>query len=112
MIYALKRLALGIFLIALASAVLLLSDRGHRTAARRTVLRLAIVQHANTAVLDEGIRGVIDGLSARGFREGDRIAIDRFNAQGDMPTGIAIARQVTAGDYDLVITSSTPSMQA
>ena len=35
-----------------------------------------------------------------------------FNAQGDMPTGIAIAKQVTAGDYDLVITSSTPSMQA
>ena len=29
-----------------------------------------------------------------------------------MPTGIAIARQVTAGGYDLVITSSTPSMQA
>ena len=29
-----------------------------------------------------------------------------------MPTGIAIAKQVTGGDYDLVITSSTPSMQA
>jgi putative ABC transport system substrate-binding protein len=29
-----------------------------------------------------------------------------------MPTGVAIARQVTTGDYDLVITSSTPSMQA
>ena len=25
-----------------------------------------------------------------------------------MPTGIAIARQITTGDYDLVITSSTP----
>jgi ABC-type uncharacterized transport system substrate-binding protein len=112
MLYAFKRLALGIFLIALASAILLLSDRGHRTAARRAVLRLAIVQHANTAVLDDGVRGVIEGLSARGFREGERIRIDHFNAQGDMPTGIAIAKQVTAGDYDLVITSSTPSMQA
>ena len=29
-----------------------------------------------------------------------------------MPTGVAIARQVTAGGYDLVITSSTPAMQA
>ncbi len=29
-----------------------------------------------------------------------------------MPTGVAIARQVTAGGFDLVITSSTPSMQA
>ena len=29
-----------------------------------------------------------------------------------MPTGIAMAQQVTGGGYDLVITSSTPSMQA
>ena len=112
MLYGVKRLALGISLIVLASAILLLSDRGHRTAGARAVLRVAIVQHANTAVLDDGVRGVIEGLAARGFREGDRIAIDRFNAQGDMPTGIAIAKQVTSGDYDLVITSSTPSMQA
>ena len=113
MFYAFKRLALGISLIVLTSAILLVSDRSHRTTAEHpAVLRLAIVQHANTAVLDEGIRGVIDGLGARGFRDGGRITIDRFNAQGDMPTGIAIAKQVTAGDYDLVITSSTPSMQA
>ena len=112
MLYAVKRLALGIVLITLASAILLLADRGHRAAAGRKVQRVAILQHANTTVLEDGIRGTIDGLAARGFRDGDRIAIDRFNAQGDMPTGIAIARQVTAGDYDLVITSSTPSMQA
>ena len=99
-------------LIAAASATLLLADRGHRTTGSRKVLRLAILQHANTAVLDEGIRGTIDGLASRGFRDGDTLTIERFNAQGDMPTGIAIARQVTAGGYDLVITSSTPSMQA
>ena len=112
MLYAIKRLALGILLITLASAILLFADRGHRTASGRKVPRVAILQHANNVVLDEGIRGVIDGLAARGFRDGDRITIDRLNAQGDMPTGIAIARQVTSGDYDLVITSSTPSMQA
>jgi putative ABC transport system substrate-binding protein len=112
MLYTVKRLALGVFLIALTSAILLFADREHRAASTRTVLRLAIVQHANTAVLDDGVRGVIDGLAARGFRDGNRIAIDHFNAQGDMPTGIAIAKQVTSGDYDLVITSSTPSMQA
>jgi ABC-type uncharacterized transport system substrate-binding protein len=48
----------------------------------------------------------------RGFRDGERLEIDRFNAQGDMPTGITIARQITGGAYDLVITSSTPAMQA
>ena len=112
MLYAVKRLALGVSLIVVTSAILLLSDRSHRVGAAHTVLRLAIMQHANTTVLEDGIRGTIDALASRGYRDGERISIDRFNAQGDMPTGIAIARQVMAGGYDLVITSSTPSMQA
>jgi ABC-type uncharacterized transport system substrate-binding protein len=112
MLYAAKRLALGVLLIVATSAILLVADRGHRSAAARHIVRVAILQHASTPVLDDGVRGVIDGLAARGFRDGEQIAITRFNAQGDMPTGLAIARQVTTGDYDLVITSSTPSMQA
>jgi len=114
--YAFKRLALGLLLIAAASAILLFADRRERTpasgAASARVHRIAILQHANTVVLDEGIRGLLDGLASRGFRDGDRLTIEQFNAQGDLPTGVAIARQLTAGGYDLVITSSTPSMQA
>jgi ABC-type uncharacterized transport system substrate-binding protein len=112
MLYAFKRLALGIFLIASTSAILLLADRGRQAPTGRNVVRIAILQHANTPVLDEGIRGVIDALASRGYHEGGRVVFERFNAQGDMPTGVAIARQVTGGGYDLVITSSTPSMQA
>jgi ABC-type uncharacterized transport system substrate-binding protein len=112
MLYAIKRLWLGVLLIVLASAILLLADRGHRRAAGGSVKRVAILQHANTPVLDDGVRGVIDGLASRGYRDGERMIVSRFNAQGDMPTGVAIARQVTSGDYDVVITSSTPSMQA
>jgi ABC-type uncharacterized transport system substrate-binding protein len=114
MLSAVKRLAPGLTLIALASAILLISDRGRSTGAgaTATALRVAIVQHANTVVLEDGLRGTLDALAERGFRDGERLKIDRFNAQGDMPTGIAIARQITSGGYDLVITSSTPSMQA
>jgi ABC-type uncharacterized transport system substrate-binding protein len=112
MLHALKRLALGFCLIGLTSAILLFADRTHRTSGGGTEFRIAIVQHASTQVLDDGVRGVLDGLAARGYREGEKLAIERFNAQGDMPTGIAIATQVVSGGYDLVITSSTPSMQA
>lgn len=108
----LKRLFLGILLIALASAILLFADLGRRARGSGKVSRIAIIQHASTPVLDEGIEGLLAGLAERGFRDGENLAIQRFNAQGDMPTGVAIARQATAGDYDLVITSSTPSMQA
>ncbi len=89
-----------------------MADWGRRTPARGAVPRIAIVQHANTAVLDDGITGLLEGLAARGFRDGDTIAIERFNAQGDMATGAAIAKQVTSSGVDLVITASTPSMQA
>jgi ABC-type uncharacterized transport system substrate-binding protein len=113
MLHALKRLALGFALIGLTSAILLFADRGHRqSGGGGSTLRIAIVQHASTQVLDDGVRGVLDGLAARGYREGETLAVERFNAHGDMPTGIAIAKQVVAGGYDLVITSSTPSMQA
>jgi putative tryptophan/tyrosine transport system substrate-binding protein len=113
MLYAVKRLAPGLALIALASAILLISDRGRGgSSAEATALRVAILQHANTVVLEDGLRGTLDALAERGFRDGERLRIERFNAQGDMPTGLAIARQITGGDYDLVITSSTPSMQA
>src|SRR5262245_45334348 len=112
MLHAIKRLAPGLALIAPASAILLISDRGRGGSSQAAMLRVAILQHANTTVLEDGLRGTLEGLAERGFREGERLVIERFNAQGDMPTGIAIARQITGGGYDLVITSSTPSMQA
>jgi putative tryptophan/tyrosine transport system substrate-binding protein len=117
MLNVVKRLWLGFALIAMASAILLFTDRERRigstaSASTPSVLRVAILQHANTVVLDDGLRGTLDALAERGYRDGGRIKIDRFNAQGEMPTGIAIARQVTTGTYDLVITSSTPSLQA
>jgi putative tryptophan/tyrosine transport system substrate-binding protein len=118
MFYVVKRLALGLLLIAGTSTLLLVADREqradreNRAAGPRRVPRVAILQHANSAVLDEGIRGTLDALASRGFRDGAGLTLEKFNAQGDMPTGIAIARQLTSGSYDLVITSSTPSMQA
>jgi ABC-type uncharacterized transport system substrate-binding protein len=110
---AVKRLALGVTLIVLASAVLLLSDRSQNAAPRAgRLLRVAIVQHASTPVLDDGVKGMIDGLAELGFRDGDTIQLSTYNAHGDLTTGNAIARQVTTGEFDLVLTSSTPSMQA
>jgi putative ABC transport system substrate-binding protein len=112
MLHVIKRLGLGLVLIALASGILLLTDLQQRVTSASAVLRVAVLQHASNVILDDGVRGTLAALAERGYRDGDRLKIDRFNAQGDMPTGIAIARQVTTGNYDLVITASTPSMQA
>lgn len=114
MIDLVKRLSLGFLLIAAASAVLLLSDLDRRAsrAPAKAVPRIAVIQHANTPPLDDGMAGLLEGLAARGYRDGLSIAISAFNAQGDMTTAVTMARQATTGEYDLVVTLSTPSMQA
>ena len=107
-----RRLSLGLFLIALAAAVLLYSDRGRRVQGASRTARVAIVQHASTPVLDTGVRGVTDGLAESGFHDGDNLTLTIYNAHGDLTTGNAIASQVTSAGFDIVVTSSTPSMQA
>lgn len=107
--FAVKRLALGFVLIAAAAAVLLATDvsRSGPTATRL----IAILQHASVPVLDDSVRGIVDGLSAKGYRNGENAQITVFNAEGEIATANAIAREITDGSFDLVITTSTPSLQ-
>ncbi len=107
-----KRLALGIGLILLVSAVLLLSDRGNRSAAHSRVPRVALFQFASRPVLDETAQGVIEGLAQKGFVQGKTIQIHRYNSENDLPTANSIARAILDERFDLVTTVSTPSMQA
>src|SRR5689334_18324928 len=96
----------------MACAVLLFSDWDQRTASRRHVPEVAIFQHVSQPLLDEGVAGILDGLAQGGFVDGKNIAIRRFNAENDLATANAIAKQITSGQYNMVITSSTLSMQA
>lgn len=108
----LKRLSLGIILIVLASAVLLLSDSKGRKGTVKRARRLAILQHSSQPILDDGAQGMIDGLAEAGFIDGKNISLRRYNAENDLPTANAIAKEITAGQYDLVLTASTLSLQA
>jgi putative tryptophan/tyrosine transport system substrate-binding protein len=110
--FVVKRLAFGLLLIACASAVLLLSDLGRRTAASREMPHVGLLQHASTMLLDEGTRGAIDGLAESGFVEGKTIVIDKFNAHGDISVGNSIAKEMVNARYDLLLTMSTLSLQA
>jgi ABC-type uncharacterized transport system substrate-binding protein len=110
--FALKRLAFGFAFIALAASVLLLSDLNQRKSSAGRTPQIAILQHASTALLDEAVEGMLDGIAAAGFRHGENIVITRFNAENDLPTDNAIAKELTGGKFDLVLTASTLSMQA
>jgi len=110
--FVLQRLLLGFVLIAMASAALLLSDIGRRTALARSVPHIGLLQHASTMLLDEGTRGAIDGLAENGFVDGKTIVIEKFNAQGDISVGNSIAKEMVNARYDLLVTMSTLSLQA
>jgi ABC-type uncharacterized transport system substrate-binding protein len=113
MSFPIKRLGVGFTLILLASGVLLATDRQRRPSTTGPrIYRVALMQHTSTALLDDGAAGVVDGLAARGFRQGDNLELTRFNPQGDAGTSGTMAREIVNGPYDLVITVSTLSLQA
>jgi len=104
-----KRLWLGVTLIAAASAFLLLSDSKQRTGG---LPRIAIFQFDSVKLLDDGVQGLLDELKERGFEQGRQVIYERFNAQDDMPTANSIAKEITSGKYDYVFTVSTNCLQA
>jgi ABC-type uncharacterized transport system substrate-binding protein len=120
MLDSFKRLFLGIALVAVASGILLYSDLRNRnrsqgrrnpSAAAGKQFRVALVQHASQAVLDDGVRGVLEALAARGYSEGGKLVLRRYNAEADLPTANSIAKDVVSAGNDLIITASTISMQ-
>lgn len=115
MLDTIRRLALGIGLIAAASALLLFSDLGSRSKTSATeskVVSIAVLQQASQSILDQGREGMLAGLEERGWVVGKNLKVKNFNAEGDMPTAQAIGREMANGDYDMLLTVSTPSLQA
>jgi ABC-type uncharacterized transport system substrate-binding protein len=113
MLETFKRLALGLILILLASAILLYTDVGSRESRKDTggPIRVALVEHASTRVLEDGANGALEALAARGYVNGDRIKLSRFCAENDIATANTIAREVTSGSYDFILSMSTISLQ-
>jgi ABC-type uncharacterized transport system substrate-binding protein len=107
-----QRLFLGIFLIALTSGILLFSDLEHRRSGPGRVPRVALVQLTSSSLLDSTMDGIAAALSDSGFVDRKTMQSRRYNAQGDMSVLNSIARDVTTSGYDLVVTVSTPAMQA
>ncbi|MGX9367001.1 ABC transporter substrate-binding protein [Desulfoplanes sp. PS50] len=110
----LKRLLPALFLIALASAVLLVSDLGHRQSSRlqtASLPKIAIMQITSTPLIDLHVSGIIERLEDNGFVASDQGNLHLYNPQGDIPTANAIGREIVSRGYDMVITSSTIALQ-
>ncbi|WP_437230750.1 ABC transporter substrate-binding protein [Planctomicrobium sp. SH661] len=111
-----RHLGVGIALILIAAAILLFTDpKRHRAPTQTQATRrpkVAIVNYTSINVLEEGEAGFIAGLAADGYVDGQNVVLKKFNAEGDRPTAILIAKEVVGQDYDLITTISTPTLQA
>jgi ABC-type uncharacterized transport system substrate-binding protein len=116
---ALRRIALGIAVVAVASAILLLSDLQHRerAAARNALAKkhrwtIYFIQYNDVIDVKDAQRGVLDGLRESGLEDGRDYEVKILNAQGDMATVSALIDAAVTGGADMLITFSTPTLQA
>lgn len=112
---ALKRLCLGLGLIVAASSVLLISDWGSRRSRpvpAKKIPVVALLQQSSSSTQEDYVKGITAALAESGFIDGKTMKLVHFNPEGDMSTANLIARQITDGSYDLIITGTTTCLQA
>jgi ABC-type uncharacterized transport system substrate-binding protein len=116
MLKLLKHLWLGVALIAITSGILLFSDLGHRKHTARKeaaakMTQIAIMQIASTQIMDDMVAGMDAEFRIQGFIDGKNAVIRHFNASGDYSTATTMAKDIVAGDYDIIVTTGTPTLQ-
>jgi ABC-type uncharacterized transport system substrate-binding protein len=105
----------GILALAIASALLLSFDwwlkRGAE-AGRGKKQRLAFIQYIQSPEVEEAEVGVRAGLKESGLVEGEDYEITVRNASGDMPTILSLIDAALQDGADMLVTFSTPTLQA
>jgi ABC-type uncharacterized transport system substrate-binding protein len=114
--FVLKRVGLGVSLIAIASGVLLMSDlaarRGRPSEPLVRAWNVDLIEYNNVVDVDEAEAGVLAGLRESGLVEGRDYRTRIRNAQGDMATMNCLIDAALIEGADLLITFSTPTLQA
>lgn len=109
MFEAARRLWLGLGLILATSGFLLLSDTKQRAG---EIPRVAILQFSSMQALDDGAHGLLDYLKEHGYDGKRKAIIERFNAENDVATSNAMAKEMASGKYQFAISISTNCLQA
>lgn len=75
-------------------------------------VKLGIVQIVEHPALDAARKGFLDVLSENGYKDGDKLAVDYQNAQGQQDTLQTIANKFAQDKKNLILAIATPSAQA
>ena len=76
------------------------------------VVKIGISQIVTHPALDATRQGVIDGMAAEGYIEGENIEFDYQTSEGDMTLVAAIAQKFVSDKVDAIVSIATPDSQA
>lgn len=74
--------------------------------------RVAVFQYADSPLHEQGVRGMIEGLKAKGFVTGENLELTLHNALRSTETAEKLAQEIGAARLDLILTSGTQALQA
>ena len=74
-------------------------------------VNVGIVQMVEHEALDAANKGFVDGMAAKGFKEGQNVVYDRQNAQADQSNLQNIAHRFVSNKVDLICAIATPAAQ-
>lgn len=98
-------------LVVTMGALLLLDMENRQSAKKQKLIKIAIFKISSRIVLDETEKGIMEALTERGYLGEKNCIIEKFSAEGDLPTGNMIAQNIVSSNFDIVITISTPALQ-
>lgn len=82
------------------------------TVATGDLPKVGLMKLVSHPALDAEQKGVKDALAAAGFVDGETVSLQEANAEGDIPTLTTIAQKFVDDGVDLIVTTSTPALQA
>lgn len=106
----LKALTAGVML---TLAMGLISGCGgeKKEAAKDAKVTVGIVQLVEHQALDAANKGFVDGMAAKGYKEGENVTYDRQNAQADQSNLQNIAHRFVNNKVNLICAIATPAAQ-
>lgn len=123
-----KKIINTIFALLIAAAILLFSDLSNRAInsssekAQRVIeglkaadgknYKFCLAHYVDSPNSEDAEEGIRDELKNIGLVEGTDFSLKVYNSQGDISTLNSIAEAISSENWDLVFTTSTPTIQA
>lgn len=111
-----KKIAAAFTAVAAASALFLSAGCKEKSSASNAdsakKIKIGIIQLVEHPALDQAYKGFVDGLATEGYVDGDNIAIDYQNAQGEQANCVTIANKLVNDRDNLIFAIATPAAQA